>query len=61
MVFMISPEERSKKPYATPVQLVSCRGMTDATVRDLTNGIKRAMVERNMKVRGNAHRKCIKK
>ena len=37
MVFMISPEDRSRKPYALPVQLLPYRGIKDSAVRDLAN------------------------
>lgn len=52
MVFMVSPEERTHKPYATPVQLIPCRGLSDGRVRQLTNAIKTIMVQKEMKVAG---------
>ena len=52
MVFMISPEDRSRKPYALPVQLLPYRGLKDSTVRDLANKLKMEMKSRDMEVVG---------
>ncbi len=51
-VFMISPESRSRKPYALPVQCLPIRGLKDQQARELANKVIAAMVERNMKVAG---------
>ena len=39
LVFMISTEDRTKKPYALPVQCVPYKGLSDSKVRDLANNI----------------------
>ena len=52
LVFMISSEERRKKPYALPVQCIPYKGLGDRTVRDLANAIIREMSKRQMKVAG---------
>lgn len=52
LVFMISNEERSKKPYALPVQCIPYKGLSDAKVRELANKIIREMVKRKMNVAG---------
>ena len=52
LVFMISPEERNKKPYALPVQCLPYKGISDAKVRMLADEIIQEMVKRNMKVAG---------
>ena len=52
LVFMISTEDRRKKPYALPVQCVPYKGLSDLKVRDLANKVLREMVKRKMKVAG---------
>ena len=52
LVFMISSEERRKKPYALPVQCLPYKGLADLTVRDLANAIICEMSKRHMKVAG---------
>ena len=52
LVFMITPEERNKKPYALPVQCLPYKGVSDARVRKLADQIIQEMVKRNMKVAG---------
>ncbi|XP_065891566.1 uncharacterized protein [Dysidea avara] len=52
LVFMISNEERHKKPYALPVQCLPYKGLSDAKVRELANEIIHEMVRRGMKVAG---------
>ena len=52
MVFMISPENRVKKPYALPVQLLPYRGLKDSQLRELANKLKTEMKHRNMEVVG---------
>ena len=49
---MISNEERSKRPYALPIQCIPYKGLSDAKVRDLVNKIISEMVKRKMKVAG---------
>jgi len=55
LVFMISPEERNKKPYALPVQCLPYRGISDTKVRKLADNIIQEMVKRNMNVAGKLH------
>ena len=49
---MISSEERSKKPYALPVQCIPYKGLSDSTVRELANKVIHEMVKRRIKVAG---------
>jgi len=49
LVFMISNEERYKKPY---VQCIPYKGLSDSKVRQLANKIIHEMSARNMKVAG---------
>ena len=53
LVFMISTEDRRRKPYALPVQCVPYKGLSDSKVRDLANNIISEMVKRKMNVAGN--------
>ena len=53
LVFMISNEERNKKPYALPIQCLPYKGLSDNKVRELANRIITEMVKRKMKVAGN--------
>ena len=39
LVFMISNEERDKKPYTLPVQCILYKGLSDSMVRQLANKI----------------------
>lgn len=52
LVFMISPEERNKKPYAIPVQCIPYSGLSDSKIRILANLVIEEMVKRNMKIAG---------
>ena len=52
-VFMISNEERNKKPYALPIQCLPYKGLSDSKVCELANHIITEMVQRKMKVAGN--------
>lgn len=52
LVFMISSEERRKKPYALPVQCLPYKGLADLKVRELANRIVQEMSARQMKVAG---------
>ena len=52
LVFMISPEERRKKPYAIPIQCIPYKSLTDAKARELANKIICEMVKRDMKIGG---------
>ena len=53
LVFMISNEERNKKPHALPIQCLPYKGLSDSKVRELANHIITKMVQRKMKVAGN--------
>ena len=50
LVIMISPEDRSQKPYALPVQCIPYAGMPHQILRTLINSLVREMVNRNMSV-----------
>ena len=52
LVFMISPEERVRKPYAFPVQLVPCRSLTDEKLRELVQKVVVKMEEMGMNACG---------
>ena len=52
LVLMLSDERRNKKPYALPVRYVPYRSLRDQYVRDLTKDIKRAVVERGLRLVG---------
>ena len=51
-MLLISSEERSKKPYALPIQCVPYKGLSDNKVRELANHVIHEMVIRGMKVAG---------
>lgn len=53
LVIMISPEDRSKKSYALPVQCIPYAGMPHQMLRTLLNTLVKEMVDRNMSVAGN--------
>ena len=52
LVFMISPEERTRKPYALPVQMLPCRGILDGLMRKLADRVKERMVTLGVDVCG---------
>ena len=52
LVFMISTEDRRRKPYALPVQCIPYKGLTDAKIRELANKIIAEMTKRKMHVAG---------
>ena len=52
LVVMISPESRSSKPYALPVQCIPYASLKDREVRDILNDVIREMVKLGMKVAG---------
>lgn len=52
LVFMISSEERKKKPYALPVQCLPYKGLSDAKARELANRVIGEMTRHSMKVAG---------
>lgn len=54
-VFMISPEHRRQKPYAIPVQCVSCTSLNEKQLRRLTSELVAQMTKRGMKVAGEWH------
>ena len=51
-VVMVSPESRSRKPYALPVQCLPIKALRDEQVRDIANKLIALMVEREMNVAG---------
>lgn len=52
LVTMISPSERSKKPYAVPVSCIPYVGMPEGRARIVINSIVEQMHKREMKVLG---------
>ena len=52
LVFMVSSESRSQKPYALPVQYLPICGIKDSTIRSMANKIIEVMVEKHMNVAG---------
>ena len=54
-VFMISPEERNKKPYALPIQCIPCAGIKEVNIRQFLTKIVEQMRSRNMKIAGKLH------
>lgn len=52
LVFMISSEDRRKKPYALPIQCIPYKGLTDAKICWLANNIISEMVKQKMNVAG---------
>lgn len=52
IVFMISDEQRKKKPYALPIKFIPCRTLKDQVVRNLNKEVKEKMKERNLAVVG---------
>lgn len=52
LVIMISPEERTRKPYALPVQCIPYTSLTDKQCRQLTDKVISEMHKRTMKVSG---------
>jgi hypothetical protein len=51
-VFMISPEERIRKPYAIPIQCIPYTSLTVAQLRVLLNKVITEMHKRKMKIAG---------
>ena len=51
-VFMISPEQRDRKPYALPVQCIPYTSLKHGVCRQLVNNIIIEMTKRGMKVAG---------
>jgi len=56
LVFMISTEDRRRKPYALPVQCIPYVGLGDAKICELANNIITEMVKRKMNVAGNYYK-----
>lgn len=52
LVFMISTEDRRKRPYALPVQCIPYKGLTDAKIRELVKKIIIEMTKRKMNIAG---------
>ena len=51
-VFMISPEQRDRKPYALPVQCIPYTSMKHGMCRQLVNNLISEMTKKGMKVAG---------
>lgn len=51
-VFMISTEDRAKKPYALPIQCIPYKGLSHKMIRHLTDRVVAEMTVRGMKVVG---------
>lgn len=49
LLFLISDERRNRKPYALPVQHVPYKSIKDQFLRDLTDSIKREMINMSLK------------
>lgn len=52
LVVMISPEERTRKPYAIPVQCLAYASLGDMAVRRICDALIKEMNARSMKVAG---------
>ena len=52
LAIMVSPEDRSQKPYALPVQIIPYIGMPEVTIRSLVNKVIKEMAVRNMPIAG---------
>ena len=52
LVFMISAEDRRRKPYALPIQCIPYVGLIDAKIRELANKIITEMVKWKMNIAG---------
>ena len=52
LVLMISPEQRTSKPYALPVQCIAYKSLKDSEVRKIANTLVKEMSLRGMKVAG---------
>ena len=52
LVLMISPEQRTSKPYALPVQCIAYKSLKDSEVRKIANELVKEMSLRGMKVAG---------
>lgn len=52
LVTMISPSQRSQKPYALPVSCIPYRSLTISQARTFINNIIMEMTKRNMKIAG---------
>ena len=52
LVFMISTEDRKRKPYVLPAQCIPYKGMHDTMVSKLANKIISEMIKRKINVAG---------
>lgn len=52
LVIMISPESRSRKPYALPVQCIPYASLKDGEIRDILNQVIGEMSKLGMNVAG---------
>ena len=58
-VFMISPEQQDRKPYALPVQCIPYTSLKHGVCRQLVNNIIIEMTKRGMKVAGLCNKTLI--
>ena len=49
LLFLVSDEQRNKRPYAPPVQYIPYKSIRDQYVRDMTDAIKSKMMELDLK------------
>ena len=54
-VFMISPEEQNKKPYALPIQCIPYAGIKEENICQFISKIVEKMHLRNMKIAGTLY------
>lgn len=52
LAVLISPEGRSRKPYALPVQLIPYTGLGQKKIRVIINAVIKEMVDRKMDISG---------
>lgn len=56
---LISPENRKRKPYALPVQLISYVGMGQENIRKVFNNLISKMKGIGMQVAGKNYLNCV--
>lgn len=52
LVVLVSPEERSVKPYALTIQCIAYKSLKDGEVRKICDDVVKEMTKRKMKVAG---------
>ena len=58
LAVLISPDNRKRKPYALPVQLIPYVGLSLKKIRLIVNNVAKEMVDRGMTVMGK-HMICF--